>query len=217
VCGALSDEMTSLSVVYAAAPCQRSLSRVRVPWYSQSYLTLSNLRLPFSSPSTTRRITVEVFDPASTRVLNLFCLLLSLYSLRTDHTENSPHCCRGVFTATLHSSGRCANRIENAVLLVLPCVYSFARCLTVSYLATLWPSTLYCTYFIPEAFAEYSSETSVFAYRSTRRHKLKGHMSLSLKCNFLLRKKEIYLTFHRHSINMYANVYLMLYLSILLP
>jgi hypothetical protein len=33
--------------------------------------TVSDSRLPFSSPPTTRRVTVEVFDPASTRELNL--------------------------------------------------------------------------------------------------------------------------------------------------
>jgi hypothetical protein len=32
--GALSDDRTGLSFVYAADTCQRSLSRVRVPWYS---------------------------------------------------------------------------------------------------------------------------------------------------------------------------------------
>jgi hypothetical protein len=31
------------------------------------YFTVSDLRLPFSSPPTTRMVTVEVFDPASTR------------------------------------------------------------------------------------------------------------------------------------------------------
>jgi hypothetical protein len=61
-------------------PCHRSLSRVRVPWDSRPYFTVSDLRLPFSSPPTTRRVTVEVFDPASTRVgysLNsrIYCLL----------------------------------------------------------------------------------------------------------------------------------------------
>jgi hypothetical protein len=33
-----------------------------------SYFTVSDSRLPFSSPPTTRRVTVEVFDPAFTRV-----------------------------------------------------------------------------------------------------------------------------------------------------
>jgi hypothetical protein len=37
------------------------------PWISPPYFTVSVLRLPFSSPPTTRRVTVEVFDPASTR------------------------------------------------------------------------------------------------------------------------------------------------------
>jgi hypothetical protein len=67
--GALSDERSGLSFVCAAGLCQRSLSRVRVPWDLKSYFTVSNLRLPFSSPPTTRRVTVEVFDPASIRVL----------------------------------------------------------------------------------------------------------------------------------------------------
>jgi hypothetical protein len=39
-----------------------------VPLVSWTYFTVSDLRLPFSSPLTTRRVTVEVFDPASTRV-----------------------------------------------------------------------------------------------------------------------------------------------------
>jgi hypothetical protein len=53
--------------VYAVGPCQRSLSRVRVPWDSRPYFTVSDLRFPFSLPPTTRRVKVEVFDPASTR------------------------------------------------------------------------------------------------------------------------------------------------------
>jgi hypothetical protein len=65
--GVFSDERTGLSFLYAAGPCQRSVSRVRVPWDLRPYFTVSHLRLPFSSPRTTRRVTVEVFDPASTR------------------------------------------------------------------------------------------------------------------------------------------------------
>jgi hypothetical protein len=75
--GALSDERTGLSFVYAAGPCQRSLSRVRVPSDSWLYFTVSDLRLPFSSPPTTRRVTVEVFDPASTRgICYIFSFLI---------------------------------------------------------------------------------------------------------------------------------------------
>jgi hypothetical protein len=65
--GALSDERRSLSFVYAAGPRQSSLSRVRVPWISRPYFSVSVLRLPFSSPPTTSRVKVEAFEPASTR------------------------------------------------------------------------------------------------------------------------------------------------------
>jgi hypothetical protein len=67
--GALSDERTGLSFVYAAGPCQSSLSRVRVPYDSRPYFAVSKLRLPFSSPLATLRVTVEVFEPASTRIV----------------------------------------------------------------------------------------------------------------------------------------------------
>jgi hypothetical protein len=65
---ALSDERLGLSFVYPAGSSQGSHSRVPVPWDSRPYVTVSDLRLPFSSPPTTRRVTVEVFDPVSTRV-----------------------------------------------------------------------------------------------------------------------------------------------------
>jgi hypothetical protein len=63
----LSDERTGLSFAIAAGEGQRSHSRVRVPWDSRPYFTLSDLRLPFSSPPTTRSATVEAFHSASTR------------------------------------------------------------------------------------------------------------------------------------------------------
>jgi hypothetical protein len=90
--GALSDDKTGLSFTIAAGPRQRSHSRVRVSRDSWQYVTVSDWRLPksggrgtriyirnraahlhpralgsFSSPPTTRRATVEVFEPASTR------------------------------------------------------------------------------------------------------------------------------------------------------
>jgi hypothetical protein len=48
---------------------------VVVPWDLRPYFTVSDLRIPFSSPPTTRRVTVEVFDPASTRAVTwcVFC------------------------------------------------------------------------------------------------------------------------------------------------
>jgi hypothetical protein len=63
---ALSDERTGLSFICTAGPCQSNLSLVRVSWDSRPYFTVSDLRLPFSSPPMTRRVTVEVFYPAST-------------------------------------------------------------------------------------------------------------------------------------------------------
>jgi hypothetical protein len=65
--GALSDERTDLLITIPAGPGQRSHFHFRVPWDSLSYFTLSDSRLPFSSPPTTRRASVEVFDPASIR------------------------------------------------------------------------------------------------------------------------------------------------------
>jgi hypothetical protein len=64
--GAHSDEFTGLSFTNAAGPCQRSHFRVRVPWDWRPYFTVSDSRLPFLSPPTTRRATVKVFAPAST-------------------------------------------------------------------------------------------------------------------------------------------------------
>jgi hypothetical protein len=66
--GDLSDERAGLSFTIAADPRQRNHSRVRVPWDWRPYFTVSDSRPPFSSPPTTRRATVEMFDPASTRV-----------------------------------------------------------------------------------------------------------------------------------------------------
>jgi hypothetical protein len=51
--GALSDERSGLSFLCAAGPCQRSLSRVRVPWDLRLYFPVSDLRLPFSHESYT--------------------------------------------------------------------------------------------------------------------------------------------------------------------
>jgi hypothetical protein len=65
--GALPDVRTGLWFTIAAGVRRRSHSRVQVPWDSWSYFTVSDSRLPFSSPPTTRRTTVEIFDLVSTR------------------------------------------------------------------------------------------------------------------------------------------------------
>jgi hypothetical protein len=98
--GAPSDERTGLSIAIATGHRQRSHSRVRVPWDSQPYFTVSYSRLPFSSPPTTRRVMVEVFDPASTRgtrgsvEVNSHSHIL-LYPLDTDHAQKTQplYCC----------------------------------------------------------------------------------------------------------------------------
>jgi hypothetical protein len=54
--GTLSDKRTGLSFVYAAGPSQCSLSRVRVPWDSRLYFTVSDLRLETS-------VFVASYDP----------------------------------------------------------------------------------------------------------------------------------------------------------
>jgi hypothetical protein len=64
--GVLSNERKGLSFAITAGPRQRRHSRIQVPWDSRPYFTLSDSRLPFSSPPTTRRARVEVFDHAST-------------------------------------------------------------------------------------------------------------------------------------------------------
>jgi hypothetical protein len=99
--GALYDERTGLSFVYAAGPRQCSLSRVRVPWDSRPYFTVSDLRLPFSSPPTTRMVTVEVFDPASTRVI---CLFLWSYNWQFVSVITSRHGPRRKHSSLLYSN-----------------------------------------------------------------------------------------------------------------
>jgi hypothetical protein len=127
--GALSDERTGLSFVCAAGLCQCSLSQVLVSCDSRPHFTGSDLRLPFSSPPTTRRVTVEVFDPASTRVVCLiwFGSVLFIVSKRTHwkhircpamdiyEPQRKPllrhrsYCCVSVFPALPTNGSTCHN------------------------------------------------------------------------------------------------------------
>jgi hypothetical protein len=59
--------------------------------FSGPYFTVSDLRLPFSSPPTTRRVTVEVFDPVSTRVELSVIVGFSLYRLGLNHSTERKH------------------------------------------------------------------------------------------------------------------------------
>jgi hypothetical protein len=83
--GVLSDERMGLTFVYGAGTRQHSLSWVRVPLDSESYFTVSDLRLPFSSPPTTRRVTVEVFDPASTQGIALINCYGQMFIVSATH------------------------------------------------------------------------------------------------------------------------------------
>jgi hypothetical protein len=99
--GTLSDERTGLYFVYAAGSCQRSPSWVRFPWDSRQYFTVSDVRLPFSSPTTTCRVTVEVLESASTRVSSTrtpaVLIITSHYGPHRKHRSSIVMC---VFVAT---------------------------------------------------------------------------------------------------------------------
>jgi hypothetical protein len=76
--------------LYDAGPRQHSISWVRVPCDWWAYFTVSYLRLLFSSPPTTHRVMVEVFDLAPTRVtVSLFFWLWPLIILR--HGPHGEH------------------------------------------------------------------------------------------------------------------------------
>jgi hypothetical protein len=109
----LSDERTGLSFTIAAGPHQRSHFGVRVPWDLWPYFTFSYSRLPFSSPATTRRVTVEVFVLASTRPKRFFRVFVKLrYGTRT---KNSPALLRG------------ADDIENTASTIVVCLNVFTK------------------------------------------------------------------------------------------
>jgi hypothetical protein len=89
--GALSDETTGLSFTISAGPRRRSHFRVRLPCDTRPYFTVSDSRLPFLSPPTTRRATVEVFDPSSTRVALLGCDVIA--HVQAARTQSNYCCC----------------------------------------------------------------------------------------------------------------------------
>jgi hypothetical protein len=66
--GALSDERPGQSFTISVSPRQRIHSWVRVSWDWQPFLLSQIRKFLFSSPLTTRRATVQVFDPTSTGI-----------------------------------------------------------------------------------------------------------------------------------------------------
>jgi hypothetical protein len=72
-----------------SSPAQSfSCPNLRISWDSWPYFTVLGLRLPFSSPPTTRRVTVEVFDPASTRVSPLWSSFKFKVTLRLTVSQS---------------------------------------------------------------------------------------------------------------------------------
>jgi hypothetical protein len=92
-CGASSRQRGRDCLLYMLLPLAIAVFfRVRIPWNSRPYFTLSDLRLSLSSPPTTRRVTVEVFDPASSLVFTSSVGLgSSLPSFGADPTENTAY------------------------------------------------------------------------------------------------------------------------------
>jgi hypothetical protein len=80
---------------------------------SRPHFTVSDLRLPFSPPPTTRRVTVEVFDPASTRVNRLD--LTELFLITTLHGPRKKY--RLYFVAKACLQRRCIITGVNGLLL----------------------------------------------------------------------------------------------------
>jgi hypothetical protein len=128
------DERTGLSFVYAVAPRQRSLYWVRLPWNSWPYFTLSDSRLPFSSPPMTRRVTVEVFDincfhciwhgpHRKQRVQQLFCRLACIRCRAKVCTESLPPNGRGIHIQThgmMQGFIKYAVETESGVMMYIP-------------------------------------------------------------------------------------------------
>jgi hypothetical protein len=116
--GALSDEKTGLSFTISAGPRQHSHTRFRVPWESWPYFTVSDSRLPFMWPPTTRRATVEVLDPASTRA-SLSSIPRLAYNLLARTTQKTPFlCCCNIVAFVSVTVGTClqSRQIERALV-----------------------------------------------------------------------------------------------------
>jgi hypothetical protein len=121
-----------LSFTIAAGPRQRSHSRIHVPWDSWQYFALLVSRLAFSSPFTTRRATVEVFDPGSKRDhnwLNYRFVPLITYRHgphRTHHRQQFLYCC---VTHLSHGPRREPRFPESSLVRVRDLLPSNGRCL----------------------------------------------------------------------------------------
>jgi hypothetical protein len=102
---------------------------------TRGHILLSHSRLPFSSPPTTRGVTVEVFDPASTRGTPRNRSCSWLYSLGTDRIENtSPN------SSIVVSRSYPTDRVEKIAFQLLHCCVVRICCLLTGVFAEPFPS-----------------------------------------------------------------------------
>jgi hypothetical protein len=88
---ALSEEGAGLSFKIAACPRASAVILGSESQGTRDHILFSQIRDPFSSPTTTRRVTVEVFDPDSTREEN-YCDPRELSELTSMRTECKSSC-----------------------------------------------------------------------------------------------------------------------------
>jgi hypothetical protein len=132
-----------LSFKIAAGSRQPIHFLVQVPWDSRPYISVSDSRLPFLSPPTTRRGTVEVFDPASMREIGWPLNLSRLITLVIDCVENIAHWCSSV-VAVEHVCFPSRYSATAALYLLIPrSLPSSGRCLYSHYWATGLHATIW--------------------------------------------------------------------------
>jgi hypothetical protein len=144
-----------LSFIIAAGPGQLSHSRFRVPrdswplFYCLRFETLPTWRarspylflpgkgspsyipghwVPFLSPPTTRRDTVEVFEPASSRATAIAApAVFKLPPRQGRRRKHNPSIVEACLPRPLHINGRGADRIGSTVLLPRSCCGRYLR------------------------------------------------------------------------------------------
>jgi hypothetical protein len=155
--GVLSDESTGLSFTIAVGPRQRSHSWVRVPWDSRPYFTVSDSRLPSSSPHTSRRAMVEVFDPDSIRetwvsgyiasgplLLRIRCNVLTESLLSNEHRggPHRKHLLQHLFYCVRELRALLSNRSTLLLVTYLLRARSPNRCLAMGICITIYKNDL---------------------------------------------------------------------------
>jgi hypothetical protein len=129
--GALSDERTGLSFVYVAGPCQRSLSRVRVPlglttiFYClrfETFLFVASYVSQGHGGGIRPHLHVGYWFPFNTYIIYTQRFSLSLYnpSARTTQKTQCLCCCEALFTEPLSSNDVLLLRMYASAGMCLP-------------------------------------------------------------------------------------------------